>query len=66
MKERLVRIAVGWVFFAMIYIAYSLLFKDGMRGVQIILLSLAQSLGLEFIVPQLVKLGKHLGRVSKE
>ena len=53
--ERIKRILIGIIFFIASFFLYNALFNDGFTTHQIIILSLVNSIGLEYIVPVFIK-----------
>ena len=66
MKQSLINLVVGFLFFTVMFLLYNLLFKDDMGVNEILLLSFWISLGNEFLVPRLMKWGQDRGWVSNK
>ncbi len=49
--ERIKRISIGTIFFIASFLVYNALFKEGFEIPEIIVLSLVNSIGIEFIIP---------------
>lgn len=65
MKQHIINILVGTVFFAVMFLLYNLLFQDAIGVRELLLTSFFISLGNEFLVPPLVKWGQGRGWVAK-
>lgn len=66
MKQSLINLVLGFLFFAVMFLLYNLLFQDDMGVKEIFLMSFWISLGNEFLVPRLMKWGQVRGWVSKK
>ena len=55
MKQSIINVAVGFLFFIGMFYVYNLLFEDDMGWTDILLMSFFISLGNEFVVPRLIK-----------
>ncbi|MDA9791751.1 hypothetical protein N9B83_03880 [Schleiferiaceae bacterium] len=53
--ERIKRISIGTIFFIASFLVYNELFKEGFEIPEIIVLSLVNSIGIEFIIPVFIK-----------
>jgi len=65
MKQSIINVLVGSLFFTGMFLLYNLLFQDDMGVKEILLMSFWISLGNEFVVPKLMKWGQNIGWVSK-
>jgi hypothetical protein len=66
MKQSIINLVVGFLFFTGMFLLYNLLFQDDMGVKEILLLSFWISLGNEFLVPRLMKWSQDRGWVSKK
>jgi hypothetical protein len=66
MKQSIINLVVGFLFFTGTFLLYNLLFQDDMGVKEILLMSFWISLGNEFLVPRLMKWGQVRGWVSKK
>ena len=66
MKQSIINVLVGSLFFTGLFLLYNLLFQDDMGVKETLLMSFWISLGNEFLVPRLVKWGQEKGLVSKK
>ena len=66
MKQSIINILVGSLFFTVMFLLYNLLFQDDMGVKEILLMSFWISLGDEFLVPRLMKWSQDRGWVSKK
>jgi len=66
MKQSIINVAVGFLFFIGMFYVYNLLFEDDMGWTDILLISFFISLGNEFVVPRLIKWSQTKGWVSKK
>jgi hypothetical protein len=66
MKQSIINVLVGSLFFTGMFLLYNLLFQDGMGVKELLLMSFWISIGNEFVVPKLMKWGQNIGWVSKK
>ena len=66
MKQSIINVLVGSLFFTGMFLLYNLLFQDDMGVKEILLMSFWISLGNELLVPRLVKWSQDRGWVSKK
>lgn len=66
MKQSIINVLVGSLFFAGMFLLYNLLFQDDMGVKEILLMSFWISLGNELLVPRLMKWSQDRGWVSKK
>lgn len=66
MKQSIINVLVGSLFFTIMFLLYNLLFQDDMGVKEILLMSFWISLGNEFLVPRLTKWSQDRGWVSKK
>lgn len=65
MKESVLRLLVGFVFWVVVFQLYNFLVEEVLDWKPIIILSVFNSVGSEFIVPRFVKWGQEQGWISK-
>ena len=66
MKQSIINVLVGSLFFTVMFLLYNLLFQDDMGVKEILFISFLISIGNEFVVPKLMKWGQNIGWVSKK
>lgn len=66
MKQSIINVLVGSLFFTGMFLLYNLLFQDDIGVKEILFMSFCISLGNEFVVPKLMKWGQNIGWVSKK
>jgi hypothetical protein len=66
MAMRILRIVLGTVVFLAIFLVYSVLSESPLVWIEVILISVLNSLGMEFIVPRIVAWGKAKGWISSK
>ena len=66
MKQRIVNVLVGFLFFTGMFLLYNLVFQDDMGVKEILFMSFLISIGNEFVVPKLMKWGQYIEWVSKK
>ncbi|MBT5152296.1 MAG: hypothetical protein HOM43_07905 [Flavobacteriales bacterium] len=65
MKQSVINVVVGFLFFTVMFLLYNLLFQDDMGVKEILLMSFWISLGNEFVVPRFIKWSQTKGWFSK-